>query len=214
MKTKLGPKLQKIFELITPEYSEVWDTCCDHGKLGMAVLESNKSNVVHFVDQVPSIINELENKLLNIASLTRERYKLHGCPAENLQVSSSGKTLICICGVGGEVVIKIMQSLLKNNDLAHCDFLLSPQYHLFEVRRFLKEKGFNLKKEELSFEGKFGRELLLVSLSEGEEIDPIGSKLFDSSDERHQNYLKNIVSHLEKKGDAALALEHYKKILD
>jgi len=48
--------------MVTGNYQHIWDTCCDHGMLGEALLVeqiANKVNtrlIVHFVDIVPSII--------------------------------------------------------------------------------------------------------------------------------------------------------------
>jgi len=206
MKTKLGPKLEKLFELIPNGYEVIWDTCCDHGKLGLACLEKEKAKKVIFVDQVPGIMKALEAKLTKIGELSPNRHELQTIPAQKIQLEKK-KNLICICGVGGEETIDIIKNLRGEFDL-----LLSPQYHLFEVRRFLNDLGFKLIKEELCFEGKFGRELLFVSKSAVENIDPIGRELFDLTNEKHLSYVNGIIEHLKKiKSDEALSF--YQKII-
>ncbi len=200
MKTKLGPKLESLFKLIPMNYDVIWDTCCDHGHLGLACLENNKAGKVIFVDQVPKIIEELSLKLDKIAGLSRERYELQSIPAQEI-ILENKNNLVCISGVGGEEVIVIIKNLNGKFDLH-----ISPQYHLFEVRRFLNDIGFKMIKEELRFEGKFGRELLYLSKDGPFKIDPIGKDLFDLKDERHLNYIKGITQHLKRiKDNDALA---------
>lgn len=203
MKTKLGPKLQALYKIVSQSYEVIWDTCCDHGNLGLAFIESNKAKKVNFVDQVPVIMEKLRKRLDLIPGFEKSRYELHTKAAQELKTGP--QDLLCICGVGGEVVIEILKSLKPE-----CDLLLSPQYHLFEVRRFLNDIGYKVLKEELVFEGKFGREIFYLSKDKGKSIDPIGAGLFDLSKKDHVDYLKGIISHLEKKADNPMALELYK----
>lgn len=205
MKTKLGPKLQNVLDMIPDEYDLIWDTCCDHGNLGLACLELKKAPKVIFVDQVTSIIKNLRERLRGIPELSSEVYELQVLPAQKLKLAG-GKELVCICGVGGEVTIDIIKKLDGDFDL-----LLSPQYHLFEVRRFLKDLGFKLREERLVFEGKFGRELLYVSRDAEQEINPIGKDLFNMSLDNHRHYLEGLVKHLEKTNSEALGL--YREII-
>ncbi|OUR97915.1 hypothetical protein A9Q84_06890 [Halobacteriovorax marinus] len=198
MKTHLGRRLRDIFDLIESGYSEVWDTCCDHGLLGLAVIEENKSEKVHFVDQVPRIISSLKRKIKSLAVIPEASFELHVLNAEKIKVSNE-KSLICICGVGGDVAIGIISELLNRNDLSQCDILISAQYHMFDLRKFLRDHGFLLKAEKLSFERSKGYELLLVSLSNGEDIDPIGSKLFDSKNSESFKYFRALASHYKRK---------------
>lgn len=205
VKIKLGLKLQTAFDLIEDHYENVWDTCCDHGNLGVAFLRDKKASKVHFVDQVETIMSSLETKLQGLSELETQRYQLHTKPAQDLDLSSND--LLCICGVGGEVLIEILKALKPE-----CDLLLSPHYHLYEVRKFLKESGYKSIKEKIVFEKQFGREIFYLSKKEGSPVDLTGGSLFNSSPE-HLNYLKGIISHLEKKKmDEALAL--YRNLLN
>ena len=206
MKSKLKVKLTSLFDLISSEYIDVWDTCCDHGQLGLAFLETSKSKV-YFVDQVESITKKLKLRLNSIPELDDKNYEILCCEAQIIKIEKH-KTLICISGVGGEVVIQIIKELAKHNDLSDCDFLLSPQYQLFEVRSFLRENNFKRLNEGLVFEGKWGRELLLVRQGSGEEIDEIGKSLFDTKNQLHLDYLNGIISHLENKKNLKVAKKY------
>lgn len=216
MKTKLSPRLRAIFNLIDSKFDEIWDTCCDHGLLGLALLESKKASKIHFVDSIPKIMEKLESRIDSLELEFSHSYELHTLKAEKIKITSPN-SLISICGVGGDLAIGILSEILKNNDLSKGEVLISAQYHIFELRKFLKDHGFKLIKEELTFEGSRGYELLLVGLGKGSEIDPVGSALFDANDEKVLSYFKNLVNHYEKKTlgdeDYRVILKSYEKLL-
>ncbi len=60
---KLSNRLQTLHSLVSNDYQHIWDCCCDHGFLGVQLLSDNKAPQIHFVDIVPSLMNELEGKL-------------------------------------------------------------------------------------------------------------------------------------------------------
>ena len=205
----MNQKLESLYQLVDDSYELIVDTCCDHGKLGKAFL---KQSPVLFVDQVPSIMKKLQEKL---ELSPYDNFQLKTAKAQDLRFETS-KNLICIAGIGGVELISILDSLLKNNDLTKSHFLLSPQYHIFEVRRFLISKGFKKIKEEIIFEGKEGRrgmELFYLSLEKGDEIDPIGGNLFDPKDSKNKDYFFRILNHLKKKEPDSEAFELYQKLL-
>jgi tRNA (adenine22-N1)-methyltransferase len=201
----MNNKLKSLYSLADESYDLVVDTCCDHGLLGMAFLNNFP---VLFVDQVPSIMKNLKQVL---EAGPFDNFELKTLKAQEL-ILKPQKNLICIAGVGGEELISILESLLKENDLTQSHFLLSPQYHLFEVRRFLISKGFKKIKEDIVFEKNKGRELFYLSLEKGEEIDPIGKNLFDSSNEESKDYFRGILNHLKKKEPNGVATDLYQKL--
>ncbi|MCU8086595.1 tRNA (adenine(22)-N(1))-methyltransferase [Shewanella sp. SM21] len=60
---KISQRLQQINSMITGHYDHIWDCCCDHGLLGMLLLERSAARHVHFVDCVPSLMQALELRL-------------------------------------------------------------------------------------------------------------------------------------------------------
>lgn len=60
---KISQRLQQINGMITGHYDHIWDCCCDHGLLGMLLLERSAARHVHFVDCVPSLMQALELRL-------------------------------------------------------------------------------------------------------------------------------------------------------
>lgn len=215
LKTKLGKRLLEIFQLVEDNYNSVWDLCCDHGKLGLALFEGNKCHRVHFVDQVPEITKNLQDYLDKIPNLDKSLFSIMTMDAGD--ISPSDGDLVCICGVGGDVAITIMNKILSQNDCSNITFLISAQYQLFELRKFLNEKGFGQIKSKLVFEGKWGYELLLVRLGEDLKIDIIGEDLFDSNNSQSVHYFKNLYNHYERKSrsdqEVKIILDHYKDLL-
>lgn len=203
-------RLNEILSMIGEQYDEIWDTCCDHGKLGISILERNLANRVHFVDCIPSIMLTLEAKLLKSITTCRSKYKIHTLMAEDI-VLPNNKSLICICGVGGITAINIIKGLLLSNDLLNKDILLCVQYKIPKLRRFLKEAGFKLQDEKLCFEGKWAHEILKVSREGGSEIDLVGSSMYDLKNNKHLTHLNNSIEHYTKK---AAVSEEYRDILD
>lgn len=58
---KLSRRMQYVYDhLLTG--SPVWDFCCDHGYLGLNAYSSGDFPQIHFVDQVPHIIEKLESR--------------------------------------------------------------------------------------------------------------------------------------------------------
>ncbi len=191
-------RLKDITDTIDDEYKEIWDTCCDHGKLGLSLLQNSDVDKVHFVDCVPGIMNVLKSKLETRGLLESSRIELHTMSAEEIKLSDA-KSLICICGVGGETAVEIIQGLLKNNSLTNHDLILCVQYKTPILRKFLIASGFRVQKEKLCFEGKWAHEIMNISLGRGQEIDLIGKKMFDLTDSRHIGYISKSIKHYEKK---------------
>ncbi len=203
-------RLKYITDLIEKDYEQIWDTCCDHGKLGISLLKNSSVKTVHFVDCVPGIIDKLKLKLSKLGLLESSRVKVHLKMAEEIHLENDS-SLICICGVGGETAIDIVRGLLKNNNLFGHDILFSVQYRTPELRMFLKDYGFRVQKEILCFEGKWAHEIIRVSINNGDEIDLIGSGMFNLDDEKHLSYIKKTIKHYTKKNNTG---SEYQKVLE
>lgn len=195
--TKLRPRQSAILDMIKGEYSEIWDTCCDHGKLGMALLSRPSVNKIHFLDCVPSIMMGLDVKLA-LRGYEESRYQTHCMNAQDLSPTTKG-SLVCICGVGGETAIEILQGLEKKNNLEDHEYLICVQHHIYQLREFLKQNGFKSKNEVLVVDKGIGYEIFLLSKNSGEEIHPVGSSIFNTRDSEHQNYIKSLIDHYERK---------------
>lgn len=102
----LSPRLQALFDGLLPG-EPVWDVCCDHGYLGIAALRSGNFPEVHFVDQVPSIIRNLQERLFK--SKYPEKIFFHAMDANTFQAPVGGN--LVIAGIGGVNMIQILQRL-------------------------------------------------------------------------------------------------------
>ena len=167
-------------------------------------MESNCCKKLHFVDCIPSIIENLRKTLEIVPLQTKTDFYLYAMDGKEIELDPSKKSLIIISGLGGKATIKMLQSIVKKNGM--CDFLLSPKHHLYDVRVALKNLGYKMVKETLSTDNGRHYENLLVSIV-GKELSPIGSEMWDLSSTYHQAYLKKQITHYElKKADKELAL--------
>lgn len=124
---KLSLRLATALENALP-WQPFWDICCDHGLLGIQALRSEKFPQVHFVDQVPQLIENLqvkikakEQSLDKAAPLPAYFYSI---PAENLKEKLSGN--ICVLGIGAQKM-EIFLKAWENSELLQAQrLILSP----------------------------------------------------------------------------------------
>lgn len=62
---KLNKRLKQIEQMVTSDYTHIWDCCCDHGFLGAALLSRQAAMNIHFVDIVPELMDKLEKNCTN-----------------------------------------------------------------------------------------------------------------------------------------------------
>jgi tRNA (adenine22-N1)-methyltransferase len=159
MKTRLGKRLKALFDAIPPGYDTVWDLCCDHGRLGLALLESQRTGTVHFIDQVASIMDDLQVRLERYGATG---YQVQTIAAERLALPPDERALLVLAGVGDEVTLAIVNALSAQNPDCPPDWLISPANSLFQVRRGLQQQEFGLLEEGVVFENGRGYEWMRV----------------------------------------------------
>ncbi|MBP5416251.1 MAG: SAM-dependent methyltransferase [Clostridiales bacterium] len=171
----LSPRLQTVASMI-PSCETIVDVGSDHGKLGAWCLRENLCRKVIATD-----IHELP------AKRTAERMK-----EENFEersevlvtdglkgVSLSSDMTAVIAGMGGLEICKILNSALKSDDSIpkNMAFVLQPQRSFYEVRSFLSENGFSIRKEKISIErGHFY--VVIFAVYNGEAYDLSDEELF------------------------------------
>lgn len=168
---KLGARLSTIEALISEDYVYIWDCCCDHGLLGINLLTCNAAPNIHFVDVSPELIEQLERKLESHFTgmlWMKRQWRTYCHDASDIKISKlTGKHLIVIAGVGGDLTRDIVSSLIEDfNGSAHdyeLDFLLCPIRQHYMLREYLKELGCRSKKEVLVEENKRIYEVMLVT---------------------------------------------------
>ena len=177
-------RLQRIASLITSEYEHIWDTCCDHGQLGAALLDQQAAPWIHFVDVVPSVMVELESRLQRLypqvqfdQSLFEQNFpigfgsawQIHCRDVASLALREySGTHLVVVAGVGGERMSTFVREIVAANPTTQIDFLLCPVQRQFALRQQLIKLNLKLKAELLIAEKQRCYEVMLVSFTQSE----------------------------------------------
>lgn len=206
MPIKLSKRLIALRDAVPTDYAEIWDCCCDHGLLGMALAEKFPSSRLHYVDQVPTITANLEKKLHIQA---HNNWQVHTQNAADITLTSDGKNLIILAGIGGKTCIELLQQIEQHHSAAERHYLLSPNYQLFELRDFLIRQGFSLLAEQLLTENKRHNEILLVTnITGGETISPTGN-FWQQALATHRDYIRRLLQHYRHKPSDALIWAAY-----
>ncbi|MCW8995458.1 MAG: tRNA (adenine(22)-N(1))-methyltransferase TrmK [Psychromonas sp.] len=200
----MGRRLQQIEAMIARQYTHIWDCCCDHGQLGFSLLNAQAAQTVHFVDIVPKLLEQIEQTLRKYWQGDNKSWQVHCTDAGKLPIKQfsgepqTDKHLLIIAGIGGDLVIELLQSLLSVTAGYHVEYILCPVHHNYKVRQFLIKNHFMLINEALVFENKRGYEILHVSLEARQPLSPVGSVMWDFSDPLHLDYLHKTIRHYQR----------------
>jgi tRNA (adenine22-N1)-methyltransferase len=194
--------------MVTSDYTHIWDCCCDHGLLGSALLSRLAAPYIHFVDIVPDLMNELENKLQRFYPNSPSKWQIHCLDVEALPIEQDeGKNLVIIAGVGGDLTTQFVNAIHQNHSTKNIDFLLCPVHHQFTLRQQLIQLDFSLKNEVLVEENKRFYEILLVSSSTNTDekqskISPVGELIWQANTVEQSkitvNYLNKTLNHFQR----------------
>ncbi|KPV97086.1 hypothetical protein AN214_01103 [Pseudoalteromonas sp. P1-9] len=219
----LSYRLQSIANKIKNPYHHIWDTCCDHGYLGMALLSSNPSSTIHFVDISAHIMKGVKNGLSTQADSQQLPYKnwhCHTMSVNDLPLDQyPGRHLIIIAGVGGDLAAEFIQQLTARFSNVALEFIICPVHHTFTLRQQLIALNYTLIDESLISENKRFYEILHVTRNknQGIAISPIGDKLWHSTKQCEKSqYLNRLITHYQKvsrnSSDALRALYAYQAL--
>ncbi|MFA0080177.1 tRNA (adenine(22)-N(1))-methyltransferase TrmK [Vibrio artabrorum] len=212
---KLSHRLQTLHSLVSNDYQHIWDCCCDHGFLGVQLLSDNKAPQIHFVDIVPSLMNELKGKLTHYfpQDSHTEQHIYSQWQVYCLDVAAiplhkhTGRHLVIIAGVGGDLTQKLVDDIHRQHPNTAIDFLLCPVHQQFELRSHLKSLNFALIDEVLIEENRRYYEILLVSNNQGDrkncppvrDISNVGDKIWIPIDQQQlqisQQYKAKTLQH-------------------
>lgn len=148
---KISQRLQHINHMVQGHYDHIWDCCCDHGLLGMMLLKRNTANQVHFVDCVAPLMLQLTQDLQRFFpkqafstghsvaqnTLGISQWQVHCLNAADLPIEQTDITnthLIIIAGVGGKLLIELVQALISRHGSRQIEFILCPVHHNYYVR--------------------------------------------------------------------------------
>lgn len=138
---KLSKRLNNI-ALLIEKNNVIADIGCDHGKILLYVLKNNLANFVYGSDISPKSVNKTsillaENNFNNFKTLTSDGFSAYSTK-ELSEINS-----FIIAGMGGQEIIKILKTVVSNENFAQLkSFIIQPQNNVIQVREFLN--SFNL----------------------------------------------------------------------
>ncbi len=199
----LGPRLQSLFDVVEQaqrqkRYDAIWDCCCDHGYLGLKILNELSYKVLYFVDQLPHITQPLADKLSPYSS---DKYQVITADAASLHFESGQQHLVILAGINGKSAIAIVEAIRHNHPEAAIDFLLCPTNAMYDVREYLIEHRFSLEHESIVAEKGRYYELLYVRTKKAEsdcsQVSALG-QMWNKENPDHQRYLTKIIAHYKR----------------
>ncbi len=209
-----------IPETPEPAYEHIWDCCCDHGQLGMALLARRAAHKVHFVDRVPALMADVESSLQRFfAHLPRQSWQVHCADVSQLPLPAAGRQLVILAGVGGELLVELVTALLNAHPGQALEFILCPVRQQYQVRQALRAMNLGLLAESLLQENNRFYEVLHVTTArDAAPVSPVGAQMWDFDQATHRDYLRRTLNHyqrmLQRNPAAAEVITAYKQLLN
>lgn len=208
----LGPRLRALFQLIeqfqtsNEPYHTLWDCCCDHGYLGIKLLHKGLCQCLHFNDQVPHLIDDVQRRLNQYPDgFLIPSVSATAGDAGELRLNGEHKNLMIFAGIGGEHMVTILKELVVAHDDQSIDFLFCPSTTQFDLREYLAEQSFNLLAESLVTERGRDYEVIHVRLNPAAVHQPVSrtGQFWRADNEIHLRYLRSTIDHYMRrtKGD-------------
>ncbi|MGR5528912.1 tRNA (adenine(22)-N(1))-methyltransferase [Vibrio alfacsensis] len=222
---KLSKRLNQIVQLVEPNYTHIWDCCCDHGLLGTALLNSDIAPNIHFVDIVEPLVSAVESKLQRFYSDTSAAWHVHCLDVATLPLHQyPGKHLVIIAGVGGDLIAEFVEAIHQQYPTLDIDFILCPVHHQFKLRHVLNQRNFGLKDEVLVKENHRFYEIIYVSSQQSSQakVSLVGDKIWLAANEEQtrlsREYLDKTLNHYNRilqgnKKDVAQIVESYQSVM-
>lgn len=197
---KISKRIIEIIGYIPKNTSELWDLCCDHGRIGEASLVHHSSiTTLHFVDIVESIMTKLRIRIQSSDIPPGVNIFYHSKSAKDIKIQNPA-TLI-LAGIGGKQSIEILDEVInkckkKSLDL---DIVLSAHDNMFELREYLYRSQYYLVREKLICDNGHFYEILHLSTAAGIKISLIGEQMWLNPGSHHRVYLAREIAYLELK---------------
>lgn len=202
--TQLGPRLQTVYDFVVfaqqQKYHDcIWDCCCDHGYLGIQLLNSAFCKMLYFVDQIPHLIEHLDSKLKQFPQGT---YTAVHSDAGKLIFAPKQSHLIILAGIGGEHTVDILKSIGANHPHQQLDFIFCPSTTQYDLREYLVVQNFALIQESIVAEKGRQYEIIHARMnaadSSSEKITLTG-EMWEYGNKEHLNYLTKVITHYQKR---------------
>jgi len=203
---KLSKRLTVIDTLISQHHDIIWDCCCDHGYLGMALLKRAAAKQVIFVDIVATLMDDLSAQLSSINKLQKSgdknpSWQVLCQDVGKIEIAKNKSQVVVIAGIGGELLLSLMQQIIANNavdNLEHVRFILCPVHHTYKLRVGLKALGLGLISEQIVYDNKRFYEVIEVSFNSHNEISNTGQSMWQLNHAQHQAYKQQLINHYNK----------------
>jgi tRNA (adenine22-N1)-methyltransferase len=199
---KLGRRLRRLDTMLEQPYSIIWDCCCDHGLLGMSLLQRKLAGKVVFVDILSPQMALLEQDLQGRFPPDEFNWQVICQDLKDLEVPEVESQLFIIAGVGGNKTIQFIESLCAAMPGLPFDLLLCSVHGNYAVRQALIEHGFGLKQEQIILENNRFYEAIYVSQNSTQPIVATGGSMWDRLNLDHQQYWQKTLAHYRKKAAA------------
>jgi tRNA (adenine22-N1)-methyltransferase len=201
----LSLRLTSIEQMVSKTYDHIWDCCCDHGQLGIELMQQNTESTVHFVDVVEPIMLQLEQQLQLQCSkgMVGKNWRIHcldvaRLPLSEVENANKASQLVIIAGVGGDLLIELVHSIVSLHPTLNLEFILCPVHHNYKVREALISIGFGLINECLVSENNRFYEIIHLSQQESRPLSKVGSIMWDFTNFESRDYLKKTIAHYQR----------------
>jgi tRNA (adenine22-N1)-methyltransferase len=185
--------------MINPGYDRIWDCCCDHGLLGMSLMQNQYASEVIFVDVVESITEHLTDKLTQNFPRQQYNWQVRCDDVNNLAVPPDDSQLFIIAGVGPDQTIDFINSLCASAKDTPIDLLTCLVSGNYAVRKALIHQGYKLNSEQLIFDNNRFYEAIYVSKSGDKTPQDVGSDMWQWDNPVHRDYFQRVTTHYEQK---------------
>ncbi|BDF94798.1 MULTISPECIES: tRNA (adenine(22)-N(1))-methyltransferase [Pseudoalteromonas] len=206
---RLSKRLATIDSFIKPGFQAIWDCCCDHGLLGMQLVEREAADTIHFVDIVPALMDELTAKLTRYSPTQgAAHWQVHCIDVADIAINFQQRNLVIIAGVGGELLLRFINHILaaqqqfaninKGEILAELEFIICPVHHTYKVREGLLEQGMRLINEAIVCENNRFYEVIHISKQAKHRLTLTGSSMWHSGQPQHHCYQQKLLTHYQR----------------
>ena len=120
--SKASERIQRIVSFPTDSYENIYDLCCDHGKIGSQLHARFPSSNVILIDQVNSIIEDIRTLYSDIPS---KRFSIIKEDCTKLKVERKSKNLFILAGIGGQLALDIFKNISSQTSDGHFLFCLN-----------------------------------------------------------------------------------------
>ena len=203
---KLGVRLSQLDSMVDQQYAMIWDCCCDHGLLGMSLLQRQQAQKLMFVDVLQPQMALLEQQLQQRFQRQSYNWQVICQDLNQVALPAVENQLFIIAGVGGNKTIEFIDRLCADMAMVPFDLLLCSVHGNYAVRQALIRQGFSLRQEQILFENKRFYEAIYVTNCGDKHperaITATGSSMWDLHNADHRAYLDKTLQHYRKKAAA------------